>query len=112
MGKAPKLLVSIGDAWVDPHAVVAVDDLLEDDDPSWSNVRVILATGHIVFGRRSPSRVVQAVRYPEREVAADEPSETFPEPRQGAQHRAGRRSGRPGGPHPIWQDADRGHGDG
>lgn len=111
MGQAPKHLISIGDAWVDPRQVAAVDDAVEDGDPSWSNVRVILSSGQIVFGRRSPARVVQAVRHPEREVTANEPTEAFPEPQQGAQRRARRRSGRTGGPRPIWADADQGHGD-
>jgi hypothetical protein len=111
MHKAPKILISIGDAWVDPYAVIAVDDTLTNDDPGWPNVRVILSTGHIVFGRRQPARVVAAVRHPDREVESDESTETYPDPQHGARSRARRSYGPSNGPRRIWQDTGKGAGD-
>lgn len=90
----PKFLVHIGGAWVDPMTVIATDELFGDEDPAWANVRVILATGHVLFGRRTPARVVEAVRHPEAEDHAEEATEQYPDPQVAAADRARRRLGR------------------
>lgn len=93
MARSPKILITIGDAWVDPHDVIAVDATFTESDPPWPNVRVILSTGHIVYGLRTPERVVQAIRHPDGEVEADEGTEVFPDLQVGARRRAVRRAG-------------------
>ena len=97
----PKVLIWIGDAWVDPHEVVAIDTLFTADDPAWPNVRVILSTGHVVFGLRAAVQVARAVRHPDLEVEADETTKIYADLEAGAGVRARRRSGRPGGPRPV-----------
>jgi hypothetical protein len=77
----PRYLIWIGDnAWVDPFEVIAVDAYLEEGDPSWARCRVLLRSGHIRFGLRSPERVVAAVRHPERESEVAEAREIHPDP--------------------------------
>lgn len=114
MTRTPKALIFLGDAWVDPEHVVAVDANFADDDPDWANVRVITTTGHIMYGLRSPERVVAAIRHPELEVEADEPGEQFPDQQARARRRhrrreAGRGSGRTDGEGLHIQQADEGH---
>jgi hypothetical protein len=100
----PKLLVWIGDD-------AGIDATFDDDEPAWATVRVILKTGHIVFGVRSPVAVARAVRHPEQDVEAEETAEHAPPARRhdrrprriDAPRRArpgdgdGRQSSRPGG---------------
>lgn len=64
-GRPPTILISIGDAWVDPGAVIAVDSAFDDEDPSWPRVKVTLMTGQVLYGMRDPARVVSAIRHPE-----------------------------------------------
>jgi hypothetical protein len=90
----PKILVHIGEAWVDPAAVIGMDDQFGEGAPPWANSRVVLATGHILFGRRTAARIAQAVRNPERENHADEATEAYPDPQVLAAERARRRLGR------------------
>lgn len=91
MARMPKYLITIGQAWVDPREVIAVDDQFGEDTPEWANVRVILRSGQPIFGRRTPERVVQAVRHPDLEHEADEATEAFPDQQQQATARASRR---------------------
>jgi hypothetical protein len=61
----PKTLISIGDAWVDPDEVIAVDTWFDADAPNWANCRVMLRNGQILYGLRAPARVAGAIRRPE-----------------------------------------------
>lgn len=63
----PKVLVAIGDAWVDPAYVVSVDATFDEDDPPWARVRVTLCNGHGIYGSRDAKRVALAIRHPERD---------------------------------------------
>lgn len=90
----PKILVHIGEAWVDPTAVIGMDDQFGDGAPPWANSRVVLSTGLILYGRRTAARVAQAVRNPEQENQADEANEVYPDPQVLAADRARRRMGR------------------
>lgn len=109
----PRVLICIGDAWVDPAEVMAVDAAFSEEDPAWANVRVTLRTGQPIYGMRTPSRVVQAVRRPEAD-AYDEESmrEADGSEAESPADRARRRSGQGGGagPRPIWPSGD--HNDG
>jgi hypothetical protein len=68
----PKVLIALGDAWVDPAHVIGVDTTFTDEDPSWANVKVILDTGQEVCGMRAPARVVAAIRHPELDAYDEE----------------------------------------
>lgn len=61
----PKILIPLGDAWVDPKHVIAVDTSFDDEDPGWPNIKVTLSTGHVIYGMRTPLKVVRAIRHPE-----------------------------------------------
>jgi transcriptional regulator with XRE-family HTH domain len=89
MARAPKYLISIGgEAWVDPQDVSGIDASFDEDDPPWANVRVLLRSGLVLFGQRTPERVAHAVRHPELEHEAEEATEAFPDPQALAPQRA------------------------
>lgn len=90
-----RILVAIGDAWVDPDAVIAVDAAFGDEDPSWPNCRVVLGTGAVVYGMRDPKRVVRALRHPELDDYDEERCvEGDGRPTEAPEERARRRFGR------------------
>lgn len=72
-------LTHLGGAWVDPSLVIGIEAAYRPEDPAWAAVRVTLATGHAIFGQRSPASVARAVRYPDQEDAANEAREDSPE---------------------------------
>jgi hypothetical protein len=78
----PKILISIGGAWVDPREVVAVEAATAGDKGSWWEVRVTLKNGHVVLGQRAPADVAMAVRHPEQDEDPPEPGGPAPRPRR------------------------------
>lgn len=102
----PKYLISLGEAWVDPYEVAAIDETFSDDDPPWANVRVILLNGKIVYGLRAPERIARAVRHPEQEHEAEEDGEVYPDRAEQAQRRARRRNSSQPTPRPLRRGDD------